>query len=143
VSPPPDPVDTPPTPRALRRGLWLVVLAGGVLHGITFSLMTFDSDAHRRFGMGLQLGSCAPYALAAVLQLIGLRTAYVFGGGLLALAIDVAGFLSVVVWPQDAQAPLILLFLPFWTTVVAFPVGWIVAMIIVRYRQRRAQRTMR
>jgi hypothetical protein len=105
--------------------------------------MTFDSDSYRRWGLTLQLWSCAPYALATLLQLIGLRTAYILGGGLLALALDFDGFLSVVVWPQDAQAPLILLFLPFWMTVVAFPVGWTVAMILVRYRQRRAQRTMR
>jgi hypothetical protein len=120
----------------LRRHARAVVLASmlaaALLQALTYALA--DGGGSRRFLLGLVAAGWAPHALIGVAALLGRWCVWFVPAMIVMLLADVAAFLSVFVWSTDAQAPLILLFMPLWNLIIVAPAallltafGWWIA----------------
>lgn len=108
---------------------WVVVLAAAalLLHSTTFVLA---EPGHTAFLLKLLGASVLPYLVIVTVALLTRWPAVLLPAMAAMLAADIAAFLSVVVWPTDAQAPLILLFMPLWNIAIVAPAALLVTVLV-------------
>ncbi|MFO1400133.1 MAG: hypothetical protein U1F30_02775 [Steroidobacteraceae bacterium] len=97
-----------------------------------------DPNGDPGFLAGMIGVGCAPACGVAVVGLLtrwGKRLLPALAAMLLA---DIVAFLSVFVWPSDAQSALLLLFMPLWNCLVVLPAALLGSMV-VRWTVRRWQ----
>lgn len=125
--------------RADARGRWVVVtlvcLAGG-LQALTYFMA--DAGASRRFLMELVGAAWAPHLIVGTVALVSRALRWWVPALVLMLLADFAAFLSVFVWPTDAQAGLVLLFMPLWNLLIVTPVA-LLSTALVRWVYRRVR----
>lgn len=87
--------------------------------------------------MGYLLWSMVPYALCLALSsFAGIRTSAI-AATVIALAFDVWGYYTVFINPQSSTAPLVLLFIPLWSTVIFIPLVTFISWSITKKRNPR------
>jgi hypothetical protein len=124
----------PPSPmgwtRANRRALaiaLLPILAGIGLHGYEHAL---ESD--NGFSLGFFLWSVMPYGICVAGLTMSWNPLSVAFAAAVALASDLLAHYSVFVHPTSSTAPLVLLFMPIYDTVL-----WIPAALLLAHLARR------
>ena len=109
-----------------------------LLHGTTFMLA---DHGNQRFLLELLGASLAPYVIVGGTAYLSPWITWLWPALALMLAADVAAFVSVFVWPTDAQSSLILLFMPLYNVVIVLPAALLLAATVRHVLARRRRRS--
>lgn len=123
--------------RRARSVVLALMIAAALLQALTYALA--DGEGSRRFLLELVVAGWAPHAIVGVVALLGRWGVWLVPAMVAMLLADVAAFLSVFVWPTDAQAPLILLFMPLWNLIIVAPSALLLTLLGRRLIRRDRQ----
>ena len=119
------------------RARYAVVVLMVAAAALQLSILALaDRREHLGFMLQLIAAGFLPHGLVGTVAVLSRWTTVLLPAMVLMLLADVAAFLSVFVWPQDAQAPLLLLFMPLWNLLVVLPLGLLLS-VGARYGRRR------
>lgn len=123
--------------RKARIAVVALMIASAAVHATTFALA---EGRMSRFMLELAAAGWAPHVIVGTVALLSRWTVWLLPSMAFMWLADVAAFLSVFVWPTDAQAPLILLFMPMWNMLIVLPASLLLTAAVRWVWRRRTSR---